>query len=414
MTKTYQEDSFLLDAERISDETHPVYGDMTVFHDVVIASEIVQKYNDGLALKTRDELEAYAWTADGRWIIAGSHPQDGIISERDQVAGRTVNSRYVKDLKDPKTKRPTRAGVKADVQVFNNKISPELLSDMRNGVKPDVSIGFFFSKDQTSGTVEDGTLKGLEFDYVQRNMFHDHLAVAIDAGRCPSPLCGLGADEIKKQITGDPFAGYASFEECLADVKDKNPELSEEDASKICGSLKAKHEDNKVEDEDLAKAGKRLRLLLEEEYESLRGERDALKETKEWWMTLDWKNDDKLSEVFPHLTEDIRNQITEAGLAPCGCNKKDEEGECPEGEHMVDGKCVPKEEKEKDVLESNAGFTKPAPAAEAECPEGMEWNAEKKQCVEIADFSDRPENKKVDAVDRARKVIEKYDKLLTP
>ena len=393
----YQQDSFKLTLERVSDETHPIFGDMTIFHDVVIASEIVQEYNDGLALKTRDELEAYAWTADGRWIIAGSHPSDGIISERDQVAGRTINARYVKDLKDPKTERPTRAGVRADIQVFNDKISPELLNDMKNGLKPDVSIGFFFSKDQTSGIVEDGTLKGASFDYVQRNMFHDHLAVAIDAGRCPSPLCGLGADEVKKQVTGDPLM------ELLKDVTTKNPELSIEHATLLGESLKAKHIDKLVEDDDLVNAGKRLRLLLEEEYESLRGERDALKETKEWWMTLDWQNDEKLAAVFPHLTEDIRNQITTAGLCPT-CGKTDEEEECEEGYHMVEGECV-EDKKEEDVLESNPGF---APGkAEEECPEGLEWNAEKKTCVEIANFGG-----KNDAKPTAREVLDRFDRIV--
>ncbi len=404
MTTIYQQDSFQLDAERITDEPHPIFGDMTVFHDVVIASEIVQQYNDGLALKTRDELEAYAWSVDGRWIMAGSHPADGIISERDQVAGRTVNPRYVKDLKDPKTGRTNRAGVKADVQVFNSKISPELLTDMRNGVKPDVSIGFFFSKDQTSGTVEDGTLKGLEFDYVQRNMFHDHLAVGIDAGRCPSPYCGLGADEIKQQVMGDPLA------DLLADVKTQNPDMSDESVAAICGSLKAKHEDNKAEDDDLIKAGKRLRLLLEEELETLRGENDAMKDNKEWWMSLDWTKDN-LVDAFTELPTNIQTQLIDAGRCPtCG------DEECPEGEEKnEEGKCVPKEKKE-DVLESNPGFQPPNPHAEEECPEGHEWNAEKKQCVPIDGFSDRPENKSADKLsvsEKARRQLDKTDKVLS-
>ena len=72
---------------------------------------------------------------------------------------------------------------------------------MKKGLKPDVSIGFFFSKDETAGTVDAGTLKGEAYDYIQRHMFHDHLAVAIDAGRCPSPLCGLGADALNQKLT---------------------------------------------------------------------------------------------------------------------------------------------------------------------------------------------------------------------
>ena len=410
MKVIYQQDSFTLDAERISDEKHPVFGDMTVFHGVVIASEIVQKYNDGMAFKSRDELEAYAWTVDGAWVVVGGHPADGIVSQRDQVAGRTVNVRYVKDLLD-ETKRPHRAGIRADVQMFNEKIPPELLKDMKNGVKSDVSIGFFFSKDDTPGVVEQDSCKGQEYDYVQRDMFHNHLAAGIDNGRCPSPLCGLGADEMRKMLVGDPFAGFEDWGACVAGVKAKNSDLTDEQAKAICGKLKSEQEDNNVEDDLMGKAGKRLRLLLEEQLEELRGEMDAVKETKEWWMTLDWQNDEKLAEVFSHLTEDIRNQITEAGLCPtCG-----QDEDCPEGEEKnEEGECVPmKKEEEGDVLESNPGFTHPAPAAEAECPEGMTWNAEKKQCVDIADFSELPENKKVDKEKLdPRKVLENSDKLL--
>lgn len=404
MKVIYQQDSFTLDAERITDETHPDFGDMTVFHGVVIASEIVQKYKDGLALKTRDELEAYAWTVNGGWVILGAHPSDGIISERDQVSGRTVNSRYVKNLIDPKTGRTNRAGVRADVQIFNNKVPPQLLADMKNGLKQDVSIGFFFSKDETPGVVTDGILKDTEYDYIQRNMFHNHLAAGLDDGRCPSPLCGLGADEIKKLVVGDPFAGFSDFSDCQQKIQARNPELSAERVDKICGALKARSGDSKVEDDLMVKSATILRMLLEEELESLRGERDALKETKEWWK-IDWKNDEKLSEIFPHLTEEIRNQITEAGLCPTCGEDEEHEGECPEGEHMVDGECVPKddgEESKGDVKETNPGF---APGkAEQECPEGKEWNAEQKACVEIKDF-----NKKDKLTPDA--VFERYDKI---
>lgn len=244
MTYIYQEDNMELKPEKISSTLDPLHGPVTIFHDVIIASEIIQPYPDGKALKSRDELEAYAWTVEGRWTKAGGHPEDAIISDRTDVCGRTTNARYVKNLKDPKTGRPNRAGVRADIQVFDKKISPELLDSMKKGKKRDVSIGFFFKKDETPGKVMDGPFTGEDYDYVQRNMFHDHLAIAIDNGRCPSPYCGLGADEIvKKSLTGDPFAGFANFSECLIKVKEKNPKLSDESAVKICGSLKAKHED---------------------------------------------------------------------------------------------------------------------------------------------------------------------------
>ncbi len=234
----YQVDTIKLDATEITVDTHPVYGEITVFHDVPIASEMVQQYNDGYAFKVRDELESYSWTVDGRWIHAGKHPETGIISERDQIHGRTTNPRYVKNLKDPKTKRPNRAGVLADIEVFNNKIHPDLLESMIQGKKRDVSIGFFYIADETPGEYN-----GVKYDYIQREMFHDHLAVAIDQGRCPAPYCGLGADEIMDKLKGDPFAGFKNFEDCVSKIMEEQ-NLPRENAEKICGALKSKHEDD--------------------------------------------------------------------------------------------------------------------------------------------------------------------------
>lgn len=242
----YQEDRIELAPEKVTTIDDPIHGPITIFHDVVIASEMVQPYPDGKAFKCRDELEAYAWTVEGRWVKAGSHPEDAIISDRNDVNGRTVNAHYVKNLKDPKTQRPNRAGVRADIHVFNKKVPPELLEGMKKGTKCDVSIGFFYTADKTAGTVADGPFQGEAYDYVQRSMFHDHLAVGLNEknGRCPSPYCGLGADEIvKRTITGDPFAGFSNFEDCVSKIMKENPDYSKEQAVKTCGMLKAKHED---------------------------------------------------------------------------------------------------------------------------------------------------------------------------
>lgn len=326
MTYIYQEDQVTLNPERISDGKHPIFGETTIFHDVVLASEMVQKYPDGVALKDRKELEDYAWTIEGRWVKIGGHPENGIISDRDEVGGRTINVKFVKNLIDhKKTQRPNRAGIRADLEVFNKKVSPELLDEMKKGTKPDVSIGFFFTKDETKGD-----FNGEKYDYVQRNMFHDHLAAGIDNGRCPSPYCGLGADELREKLVGDPFAGFSSFEACVAKMMKPKSEggqgYSEETAKKVCGKLKAQHEDNKEEEDDLVKASRILRALLEEELEALRGEREALKDTREWWMILDW-TDPQLAEVFDHLEEDVREQIIDAGLCPTCADEARSEAE---------------------------------------------------------------------------------------
>ena len=322
MRVIYQQDQVKLDAERITEYNHPVFGATTVFHDVVIASEIVQPYDDGKAWKPRDELEAYAWTVDGAWVIIGAHPAEGIISDRAQVSGRTVTPRYVKDLLDPKTKRPCRAGVRANMEIFNSKVPSATLEDMKNGKKQDVSIGFFFSKDETPGVVEADSCKGEEYDYVQRNIFHNHTAAGIDNGRCPMPYCGLGADELNRQIIGDPFAGFKNFGACKTEMMKPKSEggegYTEEQAEGVCGMLQAKHEKKKKKDEDVVQRMKQpIYKALLEAMEMLEGEREATKtaDKAEWWREIDWAEDDTRT-VFDTLPEDTRNLIIEAGLCP--------------------------------------------------------------------------------------------------
>jgi len=388
----YQKDTFTLDAGKITTEKHPVYGDMTVFHDVVIASEIVQPYEDGLAWKPREELEAYAWTVDGRWVMLGAHPEDGIITERDQVSGRTVNPRYVKDLIDPKTKRPNRHGVRADVQLFNDKVSPKLLEDMKTGKKQDVSIGFFYTKDETKGVVTDGVCKGEDYDYAQRNLFHDHLAAGIDNGRCPMPFCGLGADALKENLAGDPFAGFENMNECVAKIMEENPDYTEEQAKATCGKLKSEHESDNGEDDALRKSLREIAQMLWDELEEIKGMKDAQKKTlNDWYHKIPWK-DEPFKTMFDSLNDETRILLTEEGLCPhCGDEEEPNEGEseCEEGyEKNEEGECVKKEED--------------APP-EPECEEGYEKN-EKGECVKKEETpSEGTPPKKLDAVEVMRR-----------
>ena len=84
----------------------------------VIASEIVHKYKDGLAYKPADELEKAAWTAEGRWVKALSHPASDHIRNVNDINGRMENPRFRKDLNDPKTNRPCRRGIEVDIRFF--------------------------------------------------------------------------------------------------------------------------------------------------------------------------------------------------------------------------------------------------------------------------------------------------------
>jgi hypothetical protein len=161
----------------------------------IIASEIVQQYDDGYAYKPADELKKMAETAQ----LVGSvpvkilsHPgadTNYLLLKHSDVNGKVDNFEFVKNLPDPKTGRPMRRGVKADITWFKNRTPQDTINKMVDGELRDVSIGFTFDKD-----IKKGKWQGTDYDYIQRNIFLNHLAAPIPKGRCPGPICGIGFD----------------------------------------------------------------------------------------------------------------------------------------------------------------------------------------------------------------------------
>jgi len=160
----------------------------------IITREMVQPYPQGRAYKPAEELEEAAWTADGRWLTT-----EQLLVRREDVKGRVENPRFVKDLLDPKTRRPMDRGIRADLRFFKNKIPLQLIEELKNGMCRDVSIGFLYDEDKTPGE-----WRGQHYDFIQRNIFIDHVAAAVPRGRCSSPYCGIGIDELDRRIGLDP------------------------------------------------------------------------------------------------------------------------------------------------------------------------------------------------------------------
>jgi hypothetical protein len=278
LNRILQFDSVELNPSKITGYDHDVFGPVTVFKDVVIARAIVHKYDDGMAYKPGRELENAYWTATGMWATSGGHPSAAVISSRDEIHGRTVNVRFSRSLNDPKSGRPMSRGILADLEVFNDRVPPALLSDMKNGKKNDVSIGFFFDYDDTTGVVddeEDQALRGTTYDYVQRNITINHVAFGIDKGRCSMPYCGIGADGMIREVTGDPFADYKDFADCVSKNKDKrNPEA-------YCASIEQKIKEARKKKDAEPRTEKERAMahfnISEEEWEALSEEERAEK-----------------------------------------------------------------------------------------------------------------------------------------
>ncbi len=161
----------------------------------IIASEIVHQYEDGWAYKPAEELEKMAETAN---LIGSvpvkilSHPNAAtnyLILKHDDVNGKASNFQYVKNLIDTKTKRPCRKGVRADISWFKDKTPPDVIEQIKTGTLRDDSIGFSFDREYVKGEFD-----GVKYDYIQRNIFLNHIAAPIQGGRCPGPICGIGYD----------------------------------------------------------------------------------------------------------------------------------------------------------------------------------------------------------------------------
>ena len=161
----------------------------------IIASEIVHQYEDGWAYKPADELEKMAKIANRIGNVPVKileHPgadTNYLLLKQGDTHGRAGNFRFVKNLIDEKTKRPMRRGVKADITWYKDMVSADVLERVKNGDLRDNSIGFTFDYDDA-----EGDFNGVHYDYIQRNIFLNHIAAPIEAGRCPGPICGIGYD----------------------------------------------------------------------------------------------------------------------------------------------------------------------------------------------------------------------------
>jgi hypothetical protein len=182
-------DTQALDAKVVSDT------DTELTMSAVIASEIVQQYSDGWAYKPADELEKMANVANRIGVVPVKvleHPSadtNYLLLKHSDVHGVARNFQYVNNLIDTKTKRPMRKGVKADITWYKDAVDADVLDKARKGVLHDVSIGFTFDADPVKGE-----FNGVSYDYIQRNIFLNHVAAPIESGRCPGPICGIGYD----------------------------------------------------------------------------------------------------------------------------------------------------------------------------------------------------------------------------
>jgi hypothetical protein len=110
----------------------------------------------------------------------------------------------------------TRNLVKGNVHLFKAKNDAGFLDDVRAGKLKDVSIGFLYEEDWQAGK-----WNGKPYDFVQRNILINHVAVGLPKGRMTSPSVGLGLDS-----SGAVHVGLDPWEETESMIRSGHGDAS--------------------------------------------------------------------------------------------------------------------------------------------------------------------------------------------
>ena len=150
----------------------------------VLVREGVFPYSQGNAFRPRDELKLSLETFEVPRVVAQRHPDSMILTDRSLIIGKIGNAAFDE----------ANGLVRGEVHINKKKVTPEFLAGVKAGVYNKNSIGFLYVEDWTRGEFQ-----GQPYDFVQRNILVDHLAVGVPNPR--DPECVLGVDNFSSDIS---------------------------------------------------------------------------------------------------------------------------------------------------------------------------------------------------------------------
>ena len=151
----------------------------------VLAREGVLRYSDGLAYRPGSELESSLFSFEGAFVVSGAHPDTMILTDPGLVSGRVT--KVVWDTQ--------RGEVHGNVHLYKRKVSADFLRKVKSGFLSKNSMGFLYEEDRVPGE-----WRGQRYDFVQRKILVDHVAVGVPFPRDPG--CTLGVDS-EPNLSGD-------------------------------------------------------------------------------------------------------------------------------------------------------------------------------------------------------------------
>ena len=145
----------------------------------VLAREGVLRYSDGLAYRPGSELESSLFSFEGAFVVSGVHPDTMILTDPGLVSGRVT--KVVWDAQ--------RGEVHGEVHLHKQKVSADFIAKVKSGVLSKNSMGFLYEEDRAPGE-----WRGQRYDFVQRKILVDHVAVGVPFPRDPG--CTFGVDSV--------------------------------------------------------------------------------------------------------------------------------------------------------------------------------------------------------------------------
>lgn len=137
--------------------------DGLLLKNVVFAKEIVQPYSDGMHYKPASELKAALDSARGKPIVGFAHPPEKVVTSMKQQSGYVVFDTVNWDEKNNR--------MYGDVLIKKEPKNKLLIDEVKKGKLQDCSIGF-----RCDIVKQSGEFQGKHYDFVQKNLFIDHIA----------------------------------------------------------------------------------------------------------------------------------------------------------------------------------------------------------------------------------------------
>jgi hypothetical protein len=148
----------------------------------ILAREGVFPYPEGWAFRPRKELEKSMITFEGAEVVGKKHPETLIVTDPDIIIGKVYHVNI-----------DEKGSVHGEVHLFKKLVSDDLIAGIKSGVFSKNSMGFLYIEDATKGE-----FNGQPYDYVQRKIKVDHIAVGVPYPRDPG--CILGVDDFSSEI----------------------------------------------------------------------------------------------------------------------------------------------------------------------------------------------------------------------